>query len=296
MSAPTGKIIRFIEIKNLRKEFRVFKRRQLILGIGRQFMQEDSTRMQSRRPGDAKRDDANTYILQWICRSVLKTAFPIFQNAQIDACFYPYIGLTHTIRRKGTKCVIRISDHCKNAPRPVIEAIAMILGSKIVRRRPPRKSLEDYEAFRKELSIIESVRERRRLKGRKHISGTAGKHYAPAEMFKDINGQFFNNQIEVQRIGWGQRKGWARLGHYDPVHHTITLSPVLDSPKVPEYVVRYIIYHEMLHVIFEELPSSGFRKHHPAEFGRAERAYPDYDRAKKFLREHFGKRRRSIDD
>jgi hypothetical protein len=253
------------------------------------------TRILSGRPADPVRpEDEST--LGWICRSVLKSAFPIFQNAEIEARFYPYIGLTHTIRRKGSKWVVRISDHCRNAPRPVIEAIVMILGSKIARKRPARKFMQTYELFRKDPSIADPVRERRRLKGRKHISQAAGKHYIPVEIFKDINSRFFNNQIEVQRIGWGQRKGWARLGHYDPVHHTITLSPVLDSPKVPEYVVRYIVYHEMLHVIFEEMPVSGFRKHHPAEFGRAERAYPDYARAKKFLREHFGKRGRTIDN
>jgi hypothetical protein len=240
--------------------------------------------------------EESTSALQWLCRSVLKSAFTIFQNAEIEGRFYPYIGLTHTIRRKGTNWVIRISDHCRKAPRPVIEAIVMILGSKIVRKKPPRKFLQIYELFRNDLSIVESVRERRRLKGRKHMSGTAGKHYIPGELFKDINRLFFNNQIEVQKIGWGQRKGWARLGHYDPIHHTITLSPVLDSPRVPEYVVRYIVYHEMLHVIFEDMPSSGFRKHHPAEFRRTERAYPDYARANKFLREHFGRRRRTIDD
>lgn len=249
-----------------------------------------------RAAGANRSDKESDSELQWLCRSVLKAAFPIFKNAEIEAGFYPYIGLTHTIRRKGSRWIVRISDHCRNAPRTVIEAIVMILGSKIVRRKPPRKFLENYESFRNDLSIAESVKARRRQKGRKNISAVAGKHYVPAELFRDINARFFNNQLEVQKIGWGQRKGWARLGHYDPIHHTITLSPVLDSPKVPEYVVRYIVYHEMLHVVFEDMPVRGFRKHHPAEFRRAERGYPDYARASKFLREHFGRRRRTIDE
>jgi hypothetical protein len=235
-------------------------------------------------------------ILRWICRSVLQSAFPIFRSAEIEACFYPYIGLTHTIRRKGPTWMIRISDHCGDAPRPVLEAIVMILGCKIARKRLPGKFLQIYETFRKNPWIVESVRERRRQKGRKQITGYEGKHHSLAEFYKEINAIFFNNQIEIRMIGWGMRKGWRRLGHYDPIHHTITLSPVLDSPKVPDYVVRYIVYHEMLHAVFEDAPSPGFRRHHPSEFCRAERAHPDFARAKRFLREFFGKRRQPIEN
>ena len=98
------------------------------------------------------------------------------------------------------------------------------------------------------------------------------------------------------KLAGGSARDGRVLGHYDPIHHTITLSPVLDSPRVPEFVVRYIVYHEMLHAVFEDIPSRGFRKHHPPEFRRAEAAYPDFARSKKFLREHFGRRRRVIDD
>jgi len=248
---------------------------------------------ESARNREVRKDEEEAR-LQWVSRSVLPSAFPLFRNAEIEACFYPYIGLTHTIRRQGSIWTLRISDHCRHAPRPVLEAIVMILGGKIARRRTPGKYLETYGNYRNDPAIVESVRERRRQKGRKHFAGQEGKSYSPGEIFKDINSRFFNDQIEIRKIGWGVRKGWARLGHYDPIHHTITLSPVLDSPKVPEYVLRFIIYHEMLHAVIEESP--GFRKHHPPHFRRAERAYPDFERARKFIRESFGRRRRSIDD
>jgi hypothetical protein len=244
-----------------------------------------------------QKQDDDLSLLQWICRSTLQSTFPTFRNTEIEASFYPYIGLTHTIRRKGSnRWVMRISDHCRHAPRYVLEAIAVILGSKILHKRPSRKSVEIYELFRKDPGIEESVRERRRQRGRKYIAGSEGTHYSPAALYQEVNNRFFNNQIEIRQIGWGLRKGWRRLGHYDPVHHTITLSPALDSPKVPEFVVRYIVYHEMLHAIFEGTSSHPSRRHHPPEFHRAERAYPDFARAKKFLKEQFGRRRGKIDE
>lgn len=228
--------------------------------------------------------------LLWVCRSVLPAASPLFRNSTIYASFYPYIGMTHTIRRRGSDWVVRISDHCRRAPAAVLEAIVGILASKIMRRKPPRASLEAYDRYRASPAIVDSVRERRRSKGRKQMDGKEGEFHSLQKIYREMNERYFRDQVEIRRIGWGMRRSWARLGHYDPVHHTITLSPVLDSGRVPEYVVRYIVYHEMLHTVFEGA-AHGRRKHHHAEFRKAERAYPDFDVATRFLREYCRRRR-----
>jgi hypothetical protein len=243
-----------------------------------------------------KRKDENLPELQWLCRSLLRAAFPVFHDSEIEASFYPYIGMTHTIRRKGSGWLLRISDHCRCAPRPVLEAITMILGSKIMHRKPPRRFLETYEMFRESAEVEESVRERRRIRGRKQIAGVQGKHHSLARIYEEVNECFFNRQIEIRKIGWGRRRGWRRLGHYDPIHHTITISPALDSAKVPEFVIRYIVYHEMLHAVFETASSRAKKRHHTPEFHRAERGFPDFARATTFLREFIGRRRGAIDD
>jgi len=238
-------------------------------------------------PGSA---DGSRMLLQTICCAVLRDASPLFINAAIDARFHPYIGLTHTIRRKGSVWVVRISDHCRHAPRVVLEAIVTLLACKILRKRPRREAREAYEVFRKSPSVLESLRERRLRKGRKQFAGHPGNYYALEPISRDINARYFNNQIEIGRIGWGLRKSWKRLGHYDLVHRSISLSPVLDSPEVPECVVRYIVYHEMLHVLFEDVSSHRAHRHHPPEFRRTEKAYPDFAAAKRFLREYCRKR------
>ena len=235
------------------------------------------------------RQDKNPAELQWLCRSILREALPDSRNMEVDARFYPYIGLTHTIRRKGSAWVIRISDHCRYASSRVLEAIVMILVSKVMRRRPSHKYLQTYDLFRNDPWIKETVRERRLRKGRKHIAEDAGKHHSLLELYQELNNNYFNNQIEIHRIGWGLRASRGRLGHYDPIHHSITLSPTLDEPGVPRYVIRYIVYHEMLHAVFESATSGRVMRHHTSEFRRAESAYPDFESAKEFLRE-YGRR------
>lgn len=230
------------------------------------------------------REEQSLREFQELCSSALKRAFPVFQRGEIKASFYPYIGMTHTIRRKGETWVVRISDHCRNAPKPVLEAIVTILACKVMRKKPDLEAVRTYELFRKDASVADAVRKRRLMKGQKRMARQAGKYHSLEDIYRDLNRRYFNNQIEIERIGWGIRKSRSRLGHYDPIHHTITLSLILDSPSVPGFVLSYIVYHEMLHSVFEGAPGGGVRKHHPPELRRAEQTYPDFDRAKRFLR------------
>jgi hypothetical protein len=213
---------------------------------------------------------------------------------EIETCFYPYIGLTHTLRRKKSKWILRISDHCRHAPAPVLEAVVMILACKVLRRKPPVKAQQTYALFRRDPLVEQAVRSRRKQKGTKRIAFEAGKYHLPQDIYRELNARYFNDQVEIGRIGWGLRRSWSRLGHFDPAHQTITLSPVLDSPRVPLFVVSYIIYHEMLHAVFENAGSPGRRRYHTREFQQAERSFPDFSRAKNFLRK-FSYRRNAAD-
>jgi hypothetical protein len=229
--------------------------------------------------------------LQWLCRSTLQAAFPSFRTADVLATFYPYLGLTHTIRHKESKWVLRISDHCQGAPRAVLEAITIILGCKVLRRPPPTEAVRAYKRFREDPAVQEAVQERQRLRGRKRISSLDGSCHSLSQIYLEVNNLYFNGQIEIRKLGWGPKRSWRRLGHYDPIHHTITVSPVLDSPRVPRFVIAFVLYHEMLHDLFSNEPSRGTKRHHPREFQQAEKAHPDYLRAKNFLEAYCRRRK-----
>ncbi len=222
-------------------------------------------------------------LLTELCRTTLHRLSSTFHDKDINAAFYPYIGLTHKIRRRGTSWTIRISDHCRSASREVLEAIIVILACKVLRRRAPETTSRAYEQFRREPAVQSRLTERRLQRGRKLIRDSHGKCHSLDAIFRRLNQQFFNGQLEISRLGWGTRKSWSRLGHYDPVHHTITISPVLDSPKVPESVVAYLLYHEMLHSLFDSNAGTPRQRYHTREFYRAERSFPGYAFAKKVL-------------
>jgi hypothetical protein len=229
--------------------------------------------------------------LGWICRSALRAHYPQFPEGEIAASFYPYVGLTHTIRKRQGTWVIRISDLCRNAPRVVLEAIAIMLGAKILRRRPPRDMVRVYQHFRSEHVMERLLHARIEQRGRK-VMVLRGTTHPLQEIYHEVNRACFGGQVDLNRIGWSTRRSWGRLGHYDPVHHTVTISPVLDSPKVPRSVVAFIVYHEMLHTLYGGRTAEGKLRHHPPEFRRAEKSHPDYEFVTRFLREFCRKRGR----
>jgi hypothetical protein len=224
--------------------------------------------------------------LTWLCRETLRARFPSFRETPIRAQFYPYIGLTHTIRKRDGAWVLRISDHCRRAPRAVLEAIAVILACKILRKRPAGDLMRAYDYFRLHDATELALHARRRVRGRKVIDESEGRHHSLPAIYAELNREYFNDQIGVERIGWGPRRSWSRLGHFDTVHQTITISPVLDNSKVPRTVVSYIVYHEMLHALFDVEKEGRRRLYHPPQFRRAERAFPDHRSCELFLRNY----------
>ena len=119
-----------------------------------------------------------------------------------------------------------------------------------------------------------------------------GRTWDLQEMFDRLNALVFGGAIEA-RIGWGRgttgrRRRTIRMGVYDHLGRTIRIHPALDRPEVPRFFVEYIVFHEMLHQAVPARASGGRRQHHGPEFRARERAYPDYERAIAWEREHLG--------
>jgi predicted metal-dependent hydrolase len=91
------------------------------------------------------------------------------------------------------------------------------------------------------------------------------------------------------QLGWSLRPSRTTLGHYDPSHHAIVLSALLDSEKAPETIVRFVMFHEMLHLRHPTEHRGVRRCVHTKEFKIAEKQFDSYREAtaelKKFVEE-----------
>ena len=95
----------------------------------------------------------------------------------------------------------------------------------------------------------------------------------------------FGEELARPALTWGRRgrsktRRSLRLGSFEPATHLVRIHPVLDQPGVPEWFVRFIVFHELLHAVMPPYQDgSGRWVHHGAEFRARERSYPDHDRA-----------------
>src|SRR5882724_4579087 len=170
-------------------------------------------------------------------------------SPDIEVVFYPYAGLNNTIRVRQRRVFVRISDVLSDAPLPVLRAIAFILVAKLFRRRVPKSWDVLYRDYTTSPRIVRSAEQTRKHRGRKMVSGPLGKFYDLESVFARLNSYYFDNRLDKPTLSWSQRRTYRIFGHHDPVHNTIVVSRTLDEEDVPRFVIEYITYHEMLHMV-----------------------------------------------
>jgi len=223
--------------------------------------------------------DLDAVFLRVFRRLRLRRETPVFQ-----ATFYPSAGLRSTIKVKGRSLVeARVSDLLAGARPLVVEALAEILLTRMYGCRTSREARECYQAWAHSPALQRRIDEVRRERGRKHLLPPRGRRFDLKAIFTDLNRRFFAGEIQGVRIGWSQNRSRTSLGHYDSSHRTITITRWLDSSRVPRYVVEYLVFHEMLHARIPVEHRNHRRVVHSAEFAAAERAFPDYARATRWL-------------
>ncbi len=198
--------------------------------------------------------------------------------------FRPFAGLRSTIRLKGNRAQVHISDLLAEAPPLVVEALAEILLAQVFQRRPSREARECYRAYvlrpetRRRIDVV------RRKRGRKKILPPRGRYFDLQEIFVRLNLRFFRGKLPRLRVGWSPRRSRSVLGHYDSAHRTITISRWLDSPHTPRYLVEYLVYHEMLHARYPVEGDGHRRVVHSRQFRAAEKKFPGYELARRRLK------------
>lgn len=211
-------------------------------------------------------------------------------SVEISVSFYPFAGLNHTIRLRNQKLHVRVSDLIQEAPMPVFFALAQILVGKLLKRRPNEEAENLYQQYIYQPEIMQASERARQLRGRKYLRGAQGKNYDLEQIFTKLNYAYFNNQLPIPKLSWSQRPNKRILGHHDAVHEVIVISCSLDRKYVPDYVIEYVMYHEMLHIKHPTLVVNGKRRYHTTTFRAEEKQFMDYAPAVKWLEQITRKR------
>jgi hypothetical protein len=197
--------------------------------------------------------------------------------------FYPYTNLVLTIRRREEIVYVRFSDLMRQCALPVLEGAAALLLSRIYRRRAPRSLTQPYLDYTRSQRTRQRIQRMRRTRVRPVATNSQGRHFDLSEMFDSLNGQFFAGTLERPHLGWSTRSWRRQFGCYDPGPNQILLNRRMDHPFVPQFVVEYVLYHEMLHVKHPTRRSGCSLISHSREFRAEEKLFPEFDRARRFL-------------
>jgi len=205
---------------------------------------------------------------------------------QIKVEFFPFAGINHTAHLNEGKLRIRVSDLFVEAPEEVHRALALILLGKLYRRKLDTSIHRTYRSFILRNEIQERARVARTLRGRANrVTHSQGRHFDLETLFDRLNMQYFEGALDKPKISWSAKRSRHILGRYDATHHTIFVSRIFDMPRIPAYVIEYVMYHEMLHVRHQTRIQDCRVIVHTPEFKREERRFAQFEQAKEWLKQ-----------
>lgn len=209
---------------------------------------------------------------------------PKYRRYRIEFTFY-HTSALFQIQGKSSQILITAQESLIHAPDAILIALLeTALG------KPPqssRKQIRDYTFSPSYQTIRESLEYLGIPKG----SYSKGSVYDLAESFERVNTAYFNNEIAEPHLTWNNRSTTRKFGHYQWDTDTVMVSRTLDCDRVPEFVVDYVMYHELLHKKLGAHLVNSRRRVHTRSFHEEEARYAELDEAQKFLNKISRKRK-----
>jgi metallopeptidase YgjP-like protein len=197
--------------------------------------------------------------------------------------FYPYSSLVLTIRRREEAVFVRLSDLLQRAPLGVLEGAAVLLLSRLYRRRAPAALIAPYLAYVRSPRTRSRVSRMRRGRLRPAAANPRGSHHDLEKLFERLNASYFEGRLKRPNIGWSVRSWRRQFGCYDPGPNQILLNRRMDRPGIPQFVVEYVLFHEMLHVKHPTRRSGCSLVSHSRKFREEEKRFAEFERARRVL-------------
>jgi hypothetical protein len=197
--------------------------------------------------------------------------------------FYPYTSLVLTIRRREEVVYVRLSDLLRRAPRAVLEGAAALLLSRVYRRKAHASLVAPYLAYARSPRTRSRINRMRSGRVRLAAAGPRGRQFDLRNLFDRLNVAYFEGRLRRPHIGWSAWSWRRQFGCYDPGPNQILLNRRMDHPRIPQFVVEYVLFHEMLHVKHPTRRSGCSSVSHSREFREEEKHFAEFERARRVL-------------
>ncbi len=174
----------------------------------------------------------------------------------------------------------KVSDYLSDAPEKVVEGLAETLFTRITMR--------DETSFSEEMCDWVTAPEFAQTKQPIYLRRSRNITRSPRGEHRNLTDSY-NRLIDmglVERdpalfLSWTKEPNIRKLGHCSVLMKVVSLSSALDDPEIPEFVMDYVLYHELCHLIMGFNPTLGRNK---TKFAELEAMYPKQDEAESWLR------------
>ncbi len=197
-------------------------------------------------------------------------------NKAIDFAFF-HLGSLYKITENPSCKNIIVQESFIHAPDKILTAILENAFSK--QSNSPRQIIRDY-TFTPEYQAARTRLEYLHIPPGSFAQGFA--HQLDLS-FNRVNQQYFHNSLSRPHLIWSSRLTFRKFGHYQWDIDTVMISQTLDNQRVPEFVVDYVMYHELLHKKLGIRKVNGRRLSHTKFFRDEEQKFMKFEKAKKYL-------------
>lgn len=116
-----------------------------------------------------------------------------------------------------------------------------------------------------------------------------GNVYNLQKIYDQLNQEYFRGNIDLNITWFGRalqrNRSRVTFGLYHDPLRLIKINRLLDSPSFPDYLVSFVIYHEMLHHVCPAyVDEKGIHRVHSKEFKEKEAEFRHFDLAQNWIK------------
>lgn len=167
------------------------------------------------------------------------------------------------------------------APHPVMEELACYLKKKSKSPSPVVKAFIEEGIRKLDYST----------KLRRNQMYTQGDVYNLERLYNQVNEEYFKGKVKLKITWYGKtttlKRNKVTFGLYNEPMKLIKIHRLLDNLSVPDYVIKFVIYHEILHhTCPAHVDSKGMLHMHDKAFKKREEEYQYFQLAQEWMEEN----------
>jgi hypothetical protein len=208
---------------------------------------------------------------------------PRLRQPRVEFLFY-HLGVTYKIKPDKSNLLITAQEAFIRAPDKVL--IAILETALAGKGGDARGVIRDY-TFTRDYQTDRTLLEYLAIPPGSY---SRGRVHDLEISYARMNQEYFRGEIPRPHLVWSDRLTYRKFGHYQWDIDTVMISQTLDQPRVPEYVLDYVMYHELLHKQLGIRRVNNRSMAHTGAFRKAEIDFRHIKEAREYLNKLAQKR------